>query len=124
MKDSSSADRPQAVALRWAPDERAAPDVVGKGAGEVAARILELAREHGIPVREDADLLALLGGLDVGEEIPAELYEVVAQLLTYLYRLNGELEPGGPDGPGGGPGGDPGGGPGDVPGDPGDPDGA
>ena len=49
-----------------------------------------LVREHGIPVREDEDLVELLSGLDLGEEIPAELYEVVAEVLSYLYRLNGE----------------------------------
>ncbi len=80
-----------AVALRYSPERQAAPDVVGKGSGEVAKRILELAHEHDIPVREDADLLALLSGLEVGEEIPIELYEVVAELLTYLYELNGAI---------------------------------
>jgi len=82
-----------AVALRYDPAARPAPDVVAKGKGETAERILALAREHGIPVREDQDLLALLAACEVGEEIPLELYTVVAELLAYLYRVNGELAP-------------------------------
>src|SRR5262245_26710609 len=81
----------KAVALRYDPEVRAAPELVAKGRGELAERILELARTHGIPVREDRDLLELLAACDVGEEIPAELYAAVAELLAFLYRVNGEL---------------------------------
>ncbi|MEM7306697.1 MAG: EscU/YscU/HrcU family type III secretion system export apparatus switch protein [Planctomycetota bacterium] len=81
----------EAVALRYDPQARDAPDVVAKGRGEVAERILALADEHGVPVRRDTDLLQLLSVCDVGDEIPAELYAAVAELLAYLYRLNGEL---------------------------------
>jgi len=77
-----------AVALRHAPASPRAPAVVAKGRGEVAAKILELARTHGVPVREDEDLLQLLAAVGVGEEIPLELYQAVAELLAYLYRLN------------------------------------
>ena len=83
--------RPKAVALKYDRAEGAAPSVTAKGAGDVAQRILELAHEHGIPVREDPDLLELLAGVDLGDEIPADLYEVVAELLNYLYRLNDSL---------------------------------
>ncbi len=80
-----------AVALRYDSDSRSAPDVVAKGKGEVAEKILKLAKEHGVPVREDKDLLQLLAVCDVGDEIPVELYTAVAELLAYLYGLNGEL---------------------------------
>jgi flagellar biosynthesis protein len=63
---------------------------VAKGRGYVGQRILDLAAEHDLPVRKDADLLELLSACEVGEEIPAELYSAVAQLLAYLYRLNEE----------------------------------
>lgn len=86
--DTPRKDEPLVVALRWDPEVNTAPDVVGKGRGAVAERILELARAEGVPVREDADLLELLAGLDLGEEIPPELYEVVAELLTFLHRVN------------------------------------
>jgi flagellar biosynthesis protein len=81
----------RAVALRHEPGAHAAPEVVAKGRGKTAERILALARENGVAVREDADLVALLSACDVGDEIPLELYQAVAELLAYLYRLNGEL---------------------------------
>ena len=85
------APRVGVVALRYDEDSRSAPDVVAKGKGEVAEQILKLARKHGVPVREDRDLLQLLAACDVGDEIPLELYTAVAELLAYLYRLNKEL---------------------------------
>ena len=84
--------RPMAVALRHDRPSQAAPRVTAKGEGEVARRILELAARHDVPVREDRDLLELLAACDLGEEIPLELYHAVAELLAYLYRLNGEPE--------------------------------
>jgi flagellar biosynthesis protein len=90
-----SAAEPQpalgAVALRYAPGETAAPRVVAKARGEGAERILALAREHGVPVREDRDLLELLALCELGEEIPEELYQVVAELVHCLWRLNEDL---------------------------------
>ena len=79
------------VGLRYEDAVDAAPQVIAKGEGLVADRILDLAREHGVPVRQDPDLLQLLSAADVGEEIPVEVYTAVAQVLTYLYGLNSEL---------------------------------
>ena len=96
----------QAVALRYAPAppsssaapasyaapaSTGAPRVVAAGAGALAERMLALARKHGVPVREDPDLLVLLAACEVGDEIPVELYDAVARLLTALYRLNRDL---------------------------------
>ena len=78
------------VALRHAAGDEAAPGGVAKGRGDIGQRILDVAAKHGIPVREDADLLELLTLCEVGEEIPVELYSAVAQLLAYLYRINEE----------------------------------
>ena len=84
------------VALRYEPEassrggaSRAAPEVVAKGRGEIARRILEIARRHDVPVRQDADLLPLLAACELGEEIPTELYAAVAELLAFLFRLSG-----------------------------------
>ena len=82
--------RPLAVALRYERRETDAPRVTAKGSGELAQRILELARAHDVPVREDPDLLELLAACDLGAEIPQELYHAVAELLAFLHRLNGE----------------------------------
>jgi flagellar biosynthesis protein len=90
---------PRAVALRYQPAQEGAPRVVAKGGGDLAERILALAREHGIPVREDGDLLGLLSACEVGDEVPLELYTAVAEVLVHLYRLNEELRPRDP-GPG------------------------
>ena len=81
---------PRAIALRYERDAFAAPNLVAKGRGEIARRILELAKKNDVPVRQDGDLLQLLVACDVGAEIPIELYGAVAELLAHLYRLNEE----------------------------------
>jgi flagellar biosynthesis protein len=87
----SESRKPAAVALRWSEAEEAAPSVVAKGEGALAERLLALAREHGVPVREDSDLMQLLSLCDLGEEIPADLYAAVAEILLHVWRLNEEL---------------------------------
>jgi len=83
--------RPGAVALRYhpqAPYLDAAPRLVAKGEGLLADRILKLAREHGIPVERDPDLLAALAPLQVDRVLPPELFKAVAIMLAALYRAN------------------------------------
>ena len=80
-------ERLRAAALRYIPEKHAAPQVVAKGAGLVAEKIIELAREHGVPITEDPDLVAILSKMDIGEEISPALYGVVAELLVFVYRL-------------------------------------
>jgi flagellar biosynthesis protein len=84
------ADEPKrAVALRYdAARGDAAPKVVAKGRGATAERILDLARRNNVPVREDVNLVRVLAGLKIDQEIPPELYQVVAALLALLYRAN------------------------------------
>jgi flagellar biosynthesis protein len=81
-------ERQLAVALKYVKEQDDAPRVVAKGRGELAERILRLAREHGIPVHRDTDLAEVLIRLDLGELIPPELYRAVAEVLAYLYRMN------------------------------------
>lgn len=81
----------RAVALRYARADQDAPRVVAKGEGALADRIVEAARAAGVPIEEDRDLVALLAACELGDEVPIELYTAVAELLLYLYRLNGEL---------------------------------
>lgn len=80
--------RPVAVALRYSRDEAPAPRITAAGSGPVAERILELAHAEGIPLREDPDLVAALAALDLGAMIPAELYDVIAEVLAWAYRAN------------------------------------
>jgi flagellar biosynthesis protein len=78
----------KAVALKYEPGKDGAPRVTAKGKGLVAERIIELAREGGVPLSEDPDLVGALIQLDFDEEIPPELYRVVAEVLAFAYRLN------------------------------------
>lgn len=77
-----------AVALKYDPEEMRAPNVVAKGADLVALKIKELALAHEVPVVEDRPLAqALYKSVDIGGEIPEKLFQAVAQLLAYIYRL-------------------------------------
>lgn len=81
-------DRPQrATALRYEAGVSSAPVVVARGSGHLAQRILEAAREAGVPVREDPALAAALTQLELDEQIPEELYAAVAEALVWAYRL-------------------------------------
>ncbi len=64
--------------------------MTAKGQGQLAERIVEMARKNGVPVREDRFLLAALEGLDVGQDVPPELYQVVAEILVAVYRAEKE----------------------------------
>ncbi|QGG56673.1 hypothetical protein GE073_14495 [Paenibacillus sp. B01] len=96
-----------AVALRYDPAE-GAPSVVAKGKGQLADEIVQRARENGVPVQEDRSLVEVLSKLDLNQQIPAELYELVAELLSFIYQtdrkagaLSGALDaPGGQEGGG------------------------
>jgi len=88
-----SGKRKQAVALRYDRQQEQAPRVVAKGRGDVAERILRLAREHGIPIHEDKDLIEILSRLDVYQEIPPATYVVVAEILAFIYRMNNKYRP-------------------------------
>ena len=82
-------DRQLAVALRYLRGEQDAPRVVAKGRGSVADRILAIARAHGVAVHRDSDLAEVLLRLDLGDWVPPELYKAVAEVLAYLYKMNG-----------------------------------
>ena len=85
--------RKQAVALRYRPDKDTAPRVAAKGSGLVAEKIIELARKHGIPVKDDPDLLEVLSKLEIEEEVPPVVYVAVAELLAFVYSLNRKKRP-------------------------------
>lgn len=76
----------RAVALNYEPARDGAPRVIAKGQGKIAEKILKLAREHEIPIREDRNLVQLLMQLDLHQEIPPQLYRAVARILVFVYR--------------------------------------
>ncbi|WP_068786073.1 EscU/YscU/HrcU family type III secretion system export apparatus switch protein [Paenibacillus phocaensis] len=84
----------KAVALKYDPGQGDAPVVVAKGKGLIADRILDAALEHGIPVQEDAALVEVLSKLDLDQQIPTELYDLVAEILTFIYRSDKMAERG------------------------------
>jgi flagellar biosynthesis protein len=77
----------EAVVLEYDPN-RGVPHIVAQGKGYVAERIIELAEENKIPVHEDPNLAHVLNTLNLGDEIPPELYNVVAQILLYVAGLD------------------------------------
>jgi flagellar biosynthetic protein FlhB len=81
-----------AIALRFDAENMVAPRVVAKGADHIAARIREIAAEHGVPLVENKPLAqALYRMVELGDYIPAELYRAVAEVLAYVYRLKGRF---------------------------------
>ncbi len=84
-------DVKKAAALRYNEREDNAPRVVASGKGKIAEKIIEIAREYDIPIYEDPDLVELLLKVDIGEEIPPELYKAVAEVLAFIYKLREEV---------------------------------
>lgn len=84
----------EVAALRYSPDKDRAPSIVALGKGEAAEKIIEAAQKSEIPIYEDKELAHTLNALHIGDEIPPELYEVVAQILVFVSRVDssyGEL---------------------------------
>jgi len=79
----------RAIALQY--DGENAPIVTATGEGIIAEEIIRVAREHGVPLREDVMLAALLGELELGEEIPPLLYQVIAEVIAYAYLVSGKV---------------------------------
>ena len=82
----------KAVALFY--DGQSAPTVTAEGSGELAEQIIELARQHGIPLFENEQLLKLLAEIGVGEEIPETLYLCIAQVIAFAYKIQGKFPEG------------------------------
>lgn len=78
----------KAVALHYDQKKQDVPRVVGKGRAWLADKIIEIAKEHNIPLHKDEDLVEILDKLEVDQEIPLEVYAVVAEVFAYLYKVN------------------------------------
>jgi flagellar biosynthesis protein len=78
-----------AVALHY--EKGGAPRVVAKGRGAIGAKIIEVARAHAIPIEENEVLAGALSNVELGDEIPAELYKAVAEVLIFVLRLSGRI---------------------------------
>jgi flagellar biosynthesis protein len=78
-----------AVALHY--DKTGAPRVVAKGRGTIGEKIIELAKAHDIPIEENEVLAGALANVELGDEIPTELYKAVAEVLVFVLRLSGRI---------------------------------
>lgn len=78
----------EAAALQYSPDKDEAPKIVALGRGEVAERIVETAKENDIPIHEDAQLSKVLNSMNIGDEIPRELYGIVAEILIFVSSID------------------------------------
>jgi flagellar biosynthesis protein len=81
--------RNAAVALKYDGDR--APTVAATGRDELAQEIIRLAQENGVPLYENAELAGILARLDLDEEIPETLYRVIAEILSFAFRLQGKV---------------------------------
>jgi len=87
--ESSTLEPPnKAVALKYELDS--APKVVAKGDGEIADKIIEIAEEQGIVLYQDSELVKLLSKIEIDTEIPSNLYQAVAVVLSFVFQLNGK----------------------------------
>lgn len=82
--------RKEAVALGYKPGITDAPNILAKGKGKIAENILMKAKEHNVPIQEDRSLVELLGQLDINQSIPDELYQAVAEVFAFIYRIDQE----------------------------------
>lgn len=87
---SGHSQQKQVAALGYDQGVDGAPRLVARGSGHMADRILELAAEHGVPVTEDPTLVSILGAIDVGAEVPPDLYGVIAEVLAWAYRADAD----------------------------------
>ena len=78
-----------AVALHY--DKKGAPRVVAKGRGSIGEKIIEVAKAHDIPIEENDVLAGALSKVELGDEIPPELYKAVAEVLVFVLRLWGRI---------------------------------
>lgn len=83
--------RKEAVALSYHPEDTS-PKIVAKGKGKIAENILQKAEEYNVPIYEDPALVELLGQLELNESIPPDLYEAVAEVFAFIYRLDRKVQ--------------------------------
>jgi flagellar biosynthesis protein len=89
MADGKPTPRQIAIALQYEHGKDPAPRVTAKGEGEVAERIVESARAHGVAVESNAALAQALADVELDQQIPSELYRAVAEVIGFVLRLSG-----------------------------------
>jgi len=77
----------KAAAIKYEKKKGSAPKLVAKGKGEVAQKIISLAKEHNLPIRKDEDLVELLSKVELDKEVPENLYKAVAEVFAFVYKM-------------------------------------
>lgn len=80
-----------AIAINYDKEKDIAPKIVAKGKGVIAEKIIDIAKQNNIPLYEDLDLIEVLSKVDVGQEIPPQLYKLIAEVLIYIYKSNNKI---------------------------------
>ncbi len=93
MPTQDDKTRRKAVAVGYDPESDAAPRIIAKGQGLIADQIIEIARENDIHIHQDPEMAALLGQLDTNTAIPPELYQAVAEVLAFVFKLDKRFAP-------------------------------
>ncbi len=83
--------RPLNIAVALEYDGNSAPKVSARGVGVIADEILKIAQQHGVPLQKDNELVNVLAELGLGEEIPEDLYRVIAEVIAFAYILTGKF---------------------------------
>lgn len=89
MADENQAK--QAVALSYNEKKNNAPKLVAKGSGFIAEQILETAKQHAVPVYQNKTVTGMLMAVEIDREVPPELYKIVAEILSYVYRIDKKM---------------------------------
>jgi len=77
----------KAVALQYDNDKNSAPKVIAKGEGRTAQKIIQIAKENGVRLKKDEDLVELLSKVELDAEVPPQMYKAVAEIFSFLYKI-------------------------------------
>ena len=89
---SSPKNSKRAVALKYNSSKNAAPVVVASGSGYVASKVVEIAEKNGVPIYKDDSLATMLSQLELGSEIPEELFKTIVDIYVYFLNYNPKIE--------------------------------
>lgn len=87
-KDKEQLLRQKAVAIQYELQDGGAPKVIAKGSGVVAEQIIKTAQQYAVPMYKNKTLAGMLMAVELDREIPPELYQAVAEVLAYIYRMD------------------------------------
>ncbi|EDL63914.1 EscU/YscU/HrcU family type III secretion system export apparatus switch protein [Bacillus sp. SG-1] len=89
-KNRRNMNGPTAAVIRYEESEGKAPKVIAQGTGHLATKIMELAKEHNITMQEDSSLVQSLLDIDLGENVPPQLYSVIAEILLFIEEMENQ----------------------------------